>query len=108
VIERRWHELMQLQQQISRARNSRWQGRTIDLLVEGHGSADNGDPIVVGRSFRDAPEIDGQVFVWGEAPIGAIVPVRVTRATEYDLWGEIAEGVADRERDTGHSRAGAL
>jgi ribosomal protein S12 methylthiotransferase len=89
VIERRWHELMQLQQGISRARNARWRGRELAVLVEGHGAADDGSPVAVGRSFRDAPEIDGQVFVWGEAPVGAIVPVRVTRATEYDLWGEL-------------------
>lgn len=89
VIERRWHELMQLQQGISTARNRRWAGRSVDVLVEGHGAADDGSPIAVGRSFRDAPEIDGQVFVWGEAPVGAVVPVRVTRTTEYDLWGEL-------------------
>jgi ribosomal protein S12 methylthiotransferase len=88
VVERRWHELMQLQQGISHARNRRWVGRTLEVLIEGHGSADDGRPIALGRSFRDAPEIDGQVFVWGEAPVGAIVPVQVTQATEYDLWGE--------------------
>lgn len=87
VTERRWHELMQLQQGISRARNDRWVGRTIDVLVEGHGKADDGRPLAVGRSFRDAPEIDGQVFIWGNAPIGEIVPVEVGQATDYDLWG---------------------
>jgi ribosomal protein S12 methylthiotransferase len=90
VIERRWHELMQLQQGISHARSRRWLGRTLDVLIEGHGSADDGRPIALGRSFRDAPEIDGQVFVWGKAPLGAIVPVQITQATEYDLWGEPA------------------
>jgi ribosomal protein S12 methylthiotransferase len=88
VIERRWHELMQLQQGISRSRNRRWLDRTLDVLIEGHGSADDGRPVAVGRSFRDAPEIDGQVFVWGQAPVGSIIPVQVTQTTEYDLWGE--------------------
>jgi ribosomal protein S12 methylthiotransferase len=87
VIERRWHELMQLQQGISRARNARWLQRSVDVLIEGHGQADSGEPIAVGRSFRDAPEVDGQVFVWGKPAIGTIVPVLVTRTTEYDLWG---------------------
>jgi len=91
VIEKRWHELMQLQQGISRARTARWLGRPVDVLIEGRGAAE-GRPIMVGRSFRDAPEVDGQVFVWGEAPVGEIVPVQVTRATEYDLWGEIVKG----------------
>ncbi|MEI7770824.1 MAG: 30S ribosomal protein S12 methylthiotransferase RimO [Chloroflexales bacterium] len=90
VIEKRWHELMQLQQGISHERSQRWLGRMIDVLVEGHGNAGDGRPIALGRSFRDAPEVDGQVFVWGGPPIGEIVTVRVTQATDYDLWGEVA------------------
>jgi ribosomal protein S12 methylthiotransferase len=88
VIEKRWHELMQLQQGISHERNQRWLGRTIDVLVEGRGTTDDGRPLGLGRSFRDAPEVDGQVFVWGEPPVGEIVTVQVTQATDYDLWGE--------------------
>jgi ribosomal protein S12 methylthiotransferase len=51
-------------------------------LVEGR---DNG--IAIGRSYRDAPEIDGMVFLEGEARIGEIVPVRITGAMAYDLTG---------------------
>jgi len=90
VIERRWNEVMQLQQRVSLARNQRWNGRTIRMLVEGQGTADDGAPLVVGRSFRDAPEVDGQVFAWGVAQPGSFVNVRVTQALEYDLWGELA------------------
>ncbi|MBX0326793.1 30S ribosomal protein S12 methylthiotransferase RimO [Oscillochloris sp. ZM17-4] len=89
VIEKRWHELMQLQQGISRERSQHWLGRRIDVLVEGHGTADDGRPLALGRSFRDAPEVDGQVFVWGSPPVGEIVTVHVTQATDYDLWGEM-------------------
>jgi ribosomal protein S12 methylthiotransferase len=89
VIERRWHEVMRLQQGVSLARNARWVGRRIDMLVEGQGSADDGRPLVAGRSFRDAPEVDGQVFAWGSAPVGSFVAVNVTEALEYDLWGEL-------------------
>ncbi len=89
VIEERWHTLMQLQQEISRQRNRRWKRRTIEVLVEGQGTADDGTPLVVGRSFRDAPEVDGQVFVWGRAPIGSKVQARITQTTEYDLWGKL-------------------
>lgn len=89
VIEARWHTLMQLQQKISRQRNQRWKRRTIEVLVEGQGAADDGTPLVVGRSFRDAPEVDGQVFVWGRAPIGSKVHARITQTTEYDLWGKL-------------------
>lgn len=89
VIERRWHELMQLQQGISLERNRRWLGRTIDVLIEGKGATDDGRALLVGRSFRDAPEVDGQVFVWGDAPVGSRVRAHVTQVAEYDLWGEL-------------------
>jgi ribosomal protein S12 methylthiotransferase len=78
---------MQLQKQISHARTRRWEGATMRVLVEGNGAAADGRPLAVGRSFRDAPEVDGQVFVWGNAPIGAFVDVQITKATDYDLWG---------------------
>jgi len=89
VTERRWHEVMRLQQGISLARNQRWHGRTIQVLVEAQGTAEDGAPLMVGRSFRDAPEVDGQVFAWGTAPEGSFVNVRVSQALEYDLWGEL-------------------
>ncbi|MCK7482086.1 MAG: hypothetical protein M0C28_36750 [Candidatus Moduliflexus flocculans] len=41
----------------------------------------------IGRSYRDAPEIDGLVFIEGNAKIGDIVPVRITGAMAYDLSG---------------------
>ena len=88
VIERRWHQLMQLQQGISRARNARWLGREIEVLIEGQGQADDGRSLALGRSFRDAPEIDGQVFVWGTPPVGEIMTINVTQTTEYHLWGK--------------------
>jgi ribosomal protein S12 methylthiotransferase len=89
VIERRWNEVMQIQQRVSLGRNQRWIDRTIRMLVEGQGASDAGAPLVVGRSFRDAPEVDGQVFAWGVAQPGSFVHVRVTQALEYDLWGEL-------------------
>lgn len=88
-IERRWHRVMQLQQEVSLERNRRWVGRAMRVLVEGEGETDDGEPLIVGRSFRDAPEVDGQVFAWGHAPVGEFATVRVTQALEYDLWGEL-------------------
>ncbi len=90
VIERRWRELMRAQQTISRVRNQRWVGRDLMVLIEGNGAASDGRPLSVGRSFRDAPEIDGQVFVWGQHPVGALIRARIVQATDYDLWGEEA------------------
>lgn len=83
VKEDRRGRLMELQQAISLAKNRALVGRTLDVLVEGYG-----DGVSVGRSYRDAPEIDGLVLVQGELPVGEIVPVRVTAALEYDLIGE--------------------
>jgi ribosomal protein S12 methylthiotransferase len=41
--------------------------------------------VAVGRSYRDAPEVDGVVLVQGEPPLGELARVRVQRALEYDL-----------------------
>ncbi|MEL6149155.1 MAG: 30S ribosomal protein S12 methylthiotransferase RimO [Chloroflexota bacterium] len=91
VKEDRYNRLMELQQGISLAKNQAIVGRTLHVLVEGHGMGEDedgnetGDILSLGRSYRDAPEIDGYVIVEGELPPGEIVPVRVTGATAYDL-----------------------
>ncbi len=82
-IQRR-ERLMALQQKISLAKNQAFVGQTLDVLIEGQG-----DGLSVGRSYRDAPEIDGLVLVDGHAPPGEIVPVRINGALEYDLSGII-------------------
>lgn len=80
-LERR-DELMLLQQQISLEKNQTLVGEQLDVLVEGYG-----DGISLGRSYRDAPEIDGMVLIEGELATGEIVPVRITGALPYDLTG---------------------
>lgn len=91
VKQDRYNRLMELQQGISLKKNQAFIGQTLDILVEGHGAAEDEDGqeidgvISVGRSYRDAPEIDGYVIVEGELPPGEIVPVRITGATTYDL-----------------------
>jgi ribosomal protein S12 methylthiotransferase len=82
VKEARCKRLMAVQQPISLAKNQALVGRTLDVLLEGQG-----DGLSVGRSYRDAPEIDGLVLVQAELPVGEIMPVRVTAALEYDLVG---------------------
>jgi ribosomal protein S12 methylthiotransferase len=81
----RYERLMALQQGISRQINEAQVGRTLDVLLEGQG-----DGLSVGRSYRDAPEIDGMVILTGELPVGSMLPVRITGAMEYDLLGESA------------------
>ncbi len=52
------------------------------MLIDGHG-----DGLSVGRTYRDAPEIDGLVLIPGELPLGEIVPIRIDGAMTYDLTG---------------------
>jgi ribosomal protein S12 methylthiotransferase len=98
VKEARWNRLMEVQQAISLAKNQALVGKTLDILVEGHGQGEDedGSPVAgtisLGRSYRDAPEIDGYVLVEGELPIGEIVPVRITGATVYDLVAVVETG----------------
>jgi ribosomal protein S12 methylthiotransferase len=80
----RYDRLMELQQGISLEINQSFVGEKLNVLVEGQG-----DGISVGRSYRDAPEIDGVVIIEGEAPMGEIVPVHITGAMAYDLSGNL-------------------
>jgi ribosomal protein S12 methylthiotransferase len=82
VKEQRREALMLLQQQISLEKNQTFVGKTMDVLVEGVG-----DGISLGRSYRDAPEIDGLVIIEQEVPVGEIIPIEITGAMAYDLVG---------------------
>jgi len=86
VKQERYERLMELQQNISLQVNQSYVGKTLDVLVEGF---DNG--ISIGRSYRDAPEIDGMVLIEGQAKVGEIVPVRISGAMAYDLTGVLVE-----------------
>jgi ribosomal protein S12 methylthiotransferase len=88
----RFKRLMKTQQQISLARNKTFVGRKLDILLEGAGKG-----ISIGRSYRDAPEIDGLVLVKGKIPPGQIIPVRITEAMVYDLSGT---AVTKRQSET--------
>ncbi len=98
---RRWREAMEVAQRVSRKRNQEMVGRELEVLVEGTEEGSRGrTPTVVGRSYRDAPEVDGLVFFSGRATLGEIVKVRVTSALEYDLVGEaVADGGTGRWGD---------
>ena len=85
----RYKRLMAAQQRISLARNQAQVGRTLDVLVEGNGelSGQKG-PVSLGRSYRDAPQVDGLVVIPGKLPVGQMAQVQITGALEYDLMGE--------------------
>ena len=78
----RLKRLMEKQQRISLERNREIIGRKMDILIEGSGQG-----VSIGRSYRDAPEIDGLVLVNGKIPVGQMIPVRITEASIYDLSG---------------------
>lgn len=78
----RLERLMTLQQDISLRKNQPWVGKELSILVEGFNEG-----ISIGRSYRDAPEIDGLVFVEGDLPIGEICQVKITDALTHDLVG---------------------
>jgi ribosomal protein S12 methylthiotransferase len=84
VAEARRDLLMRRQQRISLARNQRLVGQTLTALIEGH---DAQQGISVGRTYRDAPEVDGLVIVEGTLPVGEMLPVRINGALVYDLVG---------------------
>ena len=86
VKQERYEHLMELQQGISLQINQSYVGKTLDVLIEGVDKK-----ISIGRSYRDAPEIDGMVFVEGKAKIGEMIPVKITGAMAYDLAGAPAK-----------------
>jgi ribosomal protein S12 methylthiotransferase len=101
VKEERWERLMAAQQNISLQVNQSYVGKTLDVLVEGFddsntpstssGQAPGAGGLTIGRSYRDAPEIDGLVLAEGKAEIGEIVKVKISGAMAYDLTGTLLQ-----------------
>lgn len=97
VKHERMERLMTLQQTISLENNQTLVGKTLDVLIEGQGEVEGtGETVAIGRSYRDAPEIDGLVFVDGQAPVAEIVPVQIKVAMPYDLSGTIVANQGQR------------
>ena len=77
-------ELMQLQQEISADRSAAMIGRIVRVMIEGFIPEDN---TYVGRSYKDAPNVDGLVFVECDRELmsGDFIDVKITGSTEYNL-----------------------
>lgn len=82
-------EIMELQQEISIDKSSRYVDEVLEVIIEGQ-AADE-DALYVGRSYMDAPGVDGYVFIKSEEDLmsGDFARVRITKALEYDLIGEL-------------------
>ena len=88
IKEERRDEIMELQQEIAFEKNEAMEGRTLYVMIEGKVADEHA---YVGRTYMDAPGVDGLIFVQTieELMTGDFVPVCVTGALEYDLIGEI-------------------
>jgi ribosomal protein S12 methylthiotransferase len=85
VKRERYDRLMRAQQPISLARNREWVGKEMTVLIEGY--SEDGR-YAIGRSHRDAPEVDGLVYVRQcNTPPGEFVAVQIEQADVYDLLG---------------------
>ena len=88
VMQERYHDLMSVQSKISEEVNQSFEGKVIEVLVEGR---DEEQPnIAVGRSYREAPEVDGQVYIEGDTTSkpGDVIKVKVLQGFTYDVVGE--------------------
>ena len=88
VMQERYHDLMSLQSSISQMRNEELEGRELEVLIE---NRDEEVPqVVAGRSYRDAPEVDGLVYIEndGRSKAGDLVRVKVLAGFVYDIAAE--------------------
>lgn len=87
---RRQQEMMELQQEIAFEAAENMKGRELTVMIEGKLAEED---VYVARTYKDAPSVDGYLFVNTDWSLmsGDFVKVRVTGANEYDLIGEIIE-----------------
>lgn len=89
VKRERYKKLMRAQARVSFKRNRRLIDTLEQVIIEGY--SEETELLLKGRTSRQAPDIDGQVYITaGEANVGDIVTLRITDSSDYDLIGEIA------------------
>mgnify|MGYP001276918067 FL=1 len=88
IKQERYHELMALQAQISEEIHKDTEGQTLEVLVEG--IEEDGSGLYYGRSYREAPDIDGLVFIEnpGDIEPGCFVKVNILQGFTYESVGE--------------------
>ena len=85
----RFQDIMLLQQKISTQNNDKLKGKTFETLIEGcHEEKSN---FFIGRTYMDAPDVDGFVYVKKDdrIQVGELYPVKILDTYEYDLMGEV-------------------
>lgn len=90
IKEERRDAIMELQQEIAFDKCESMKGRVLEVMIEGKVADENA---FVGRTYMDAPNVDGLIFVNGDEPLmsGDFCRVRVTGALDYDLIGEMCD-----------------
>lgn len=88
--EKRRDELMEIQQEVAFDKAERKVGSVVEVMIEGKVADEN---VFVGRTYMDAPDVDGLIFVYADAELmtGDFCRVRVTGVQDYDLIGELIE-----------------
>ena len=96
IKEKRRNEIMELQQEIAFDAAGEMTGRKVKAMIEGRMEEEN---IYVARTYKDAPGIDGYLFInsKGQFLSGDFVEAVITASNEYDLIGEIDAGSAELE-----------
>jgi len=98
LIRARATEIAELQEALSFAARSRFQNATLRVLVDRELDADESGAGHAGRFYGQAPDIDGEVFVTGDATPGEFVEVRVTETDVFDLSGEVIPVLGAKEQ----------
>jgi len=88
IMQERYHDLMSLQCKISEETNQALEGQIIDVLIEGRDEEQ--ESVAYGRSYREAPEVDGQIYVEcdTDSKPGDMIKVRIVQGFTYDVVGE--------------------
>ncbi len=91
IKEERQEAIMELQQEISEQLMQEQVGKVVKVIIEGKLTKED---VYIGRTYRDAPDVDSQVFIDydGELISGDYVNVKITQANVYDLIGEVVKG----------------
>ena len=90
IKEKRLKQIAKIQARVVRENNERTKDDFLDVVIDSYVGTQNGKQVYSGRSYRQAPDVDGEVYVFSikELLIGESYLVRITDAKDYDLIGE--------------------